>query len=809
MFWIFAIVLALLAVRPVRAVLAVAWEAPFAWLVPLVAAALVAFAPMMPDMIAALGDGDDPGPMIGFAAIVLLLGLTGWHWMRAVLAARYGAKSEQDWQRQYPTAAHELGLRPGEAYAIRWAPRLSVVLASFISLAAVAGAYDLGNGVLSLDALILAVPPVLGPILLDLRRRWVGQGPTRPPLSAFGYGPTWRAWWTLIPSHLGALLRGAPLGLGFALVLLAAVPVWMLWIAWAPEALPPAPTAAILSLALLVGPLSVLHALIARVPVAPRAIAFLTVLAMLFVVSWDPPGLYAVRGVAGEVVASRPDLPTALAAWRAECGRDGTAESPAPVFIVAAEGGASRAALWTLAALRRLDAVTDGEFGRRLFALSGVSGGSLGVATYAAVQAAAPGNDGCGVNWGSASAAAAIARVAEADYLKPVVAAYFLTDTLRRLLPVGAALAPLGTDGLPDRAAALEASFEQGWRGAGLGAPHFLGVRAAQSPHLLMNGTDVASGRRLITSTIAFGQQGDGVEARTGDVLFADAEDLLVLLGTNVRLATAVTNSARFPYISPAGRFVRAPDGAHGSMGVGSFGRVRQAGCEIAALLSRGVGEAACAVGARGGQVVDGGYFENFGAATALELARKIEKLSGSRLRSVVVVISNSGEAPKADQDARTLTCTRRGVLPTVSGEGYGARYGNEVLAPISGLYAIRSAHGLAALHALRRELCDADPDSPDGALRLVHLSLPKPDPGLGEAAPMNWVLNERTRAFMLGKAFDTAPLDAPAWTPFNAGQAGLLCGKALGLACGRGGTPPPIGTRAGSAEAATATPPR
>ncbi len=63
--------------------------------------------------------------------------------------------------------------------------------------------------------------------------------------------------------------------------------------------------------------------------------------------------------------------------------------------------------------------------------------------------------------------------------------------------------------------------------------------------------------------------------------MFLDSLDALHVLGKDVRASTAAHNSARFSYVSPAG-----------DLGNGN------------------------------GSVIDGGYFENYGALSALELAR-------------------------------------------------------------------------------------------------------------------------------------------------------------------------------------------
>lgn len=273
-------------------------------------------------------------------------------------------------------------------------------------------------------------------------------------------------------------------------------------------------------------------------------------------------------------------------------------------------------------------------------------------------------------------------------------------------------------------------------------------------PHLLLNGTDVGSGKRVITSTIRWTPQ---------DPLFPDSADFIGLVSHDIRMATAVTNSARFPFISPAGRFISA--GASGSTAY---------------------------------QIIDGGYFENYGARTAWELARAIEDLDAAdptlRVVPVVVVVSNDLDAdqpPRAQGgECRTMLedVAENGSQVTVSCDDPQPRETCAVtqragmseslkpqdltvlpqsMAPIFGLAATRSAHGRDALNILRRDFCrvtSSESDQP--SVRLIHIALPKPDPDKGEAAPMNWVLNSAACDYMLNKA---------PWLPFNLHQAARL----------------------------------
>lgn len=259
----------------------------------------------------------------------------------------------------------------------------------------------------------------------------------------------------------------------------------------------------------------------------------------------------------------------------------------------------------------------------------------------------------------------------------------------------------------------------------------------------------------MITSTIRWSPR---------EALFPDSGDFIQLAAHDVRMATAVTNSARFPFISPAGRFVSAgPSGA-------------------------------------AYQIIDGGYFENYGARTAWELARAIEDLNAQDpsldVIPIVVVISNDLDAeqpPRAkngecrtmleDTHANgtqvTIGCddprpTERCVARQLAGMASGLKPQDQTIvpqsmAPIFGLAATRTAHGRDALNILRRDFCRAQTgEEDDPKVRMIHVALPRPDAARGEAAPMNWVLNPQACDYMLNKA---------PWLDFNRGQAARLKG--------------------------------
>ena len=214
-------------------------------------------------------------------------------------------------------------------------------------------------------------------------------------------------------------------------------------------------------------------------------------------------------------------LEQAFDAWWNDVGSK--SPQPAPLVLVATAGGASRAAYWTAEVLGQLEAAYPG-FHRQVFAISSVSGGSLGAVVYRGLlnNLTAPGQqavtDCKGGRVTSKTLFLCGRDIIDNDFLAPAFLTGLYADLTQRFLP-GALL--------PDRAAALERSWEQAWhevlrRSPGLERPfHSLWPDGATwLPALLINGTSEKTGRRIITSNlqidtasfpdaIAFFRQGD------------------------------------------------------------------------------------------------------------------------------------------------------------------------------------------------------------------------------------------------------------------------------------------------------------
>jgi hypothetical protein len=152
------------------------------------------------------------------------------------------------------------------------------------------------------------------------------------------------------------------------------------------------------------------------------------------------------------------------------------------------------------------------------------------------------------------------------------------------------------------------------------------------TPALFLNATWVETGKRLIASNVQIVVAGAEED-------FADVEDAQRFFAPrSLALSTAAHMSARFTYVSPAGTLVKD-------------GKVH-------------------------GRVVDGGYFENSGATTTLEVLLTIDQLAledkrWKKVDPIVIHISNEPvdprPAPKRCEPRRRIRPLRHGTGSTKS----------------------------------------------------------------------------------------------------------------------------------------------
>lgn len=211
-----------------------------------------------------------------------------------------------------------------------------------------------------------------------------------------------------------------------------------------------------------------------------------------------------------------------------------------PLYLVSAEGGGIRAAYWSAVVLAELDSKTKGEFRKHVFALSGVSGGSLGIATFAT---------------------AAMRNKVKPDELAPLFRRYFANDFLSPLIAHLMIAEPLRVifgewSHVESRDRAFEEALAQDWKlvsGNDDFSRPFLETFCTNYrdcsehffPVIWFNSTIVETGLRGVISNISVYP----LAPTASDLL---ASDLVARRNLDrITVAEAVHLSARFPFISP------------------------------------------------------------------------------------------------------------------------------------------------------------------------------------------------------------------------------------------------------------------
>lgn len=226
------------------------------------------------------------------------------------------------------------------------------------------------------------------------------------------------------------------------------------------------------------------------------------------------------------------------------------AAPPRPIYVNA-HGGGLRAATFTAQLLARADDVSCGRFGEQVAAFSGVSGGSLGIATYLVARQEHMQRGGWPASCVDNPIVAAtpltdiVVRALVQDHLSPTVARMLSVDA-----PHLPGWSPARGQALLDSwQSALVDSLEQAGQGAVPAKPvafaRPLGALTGGMKHpvaVYFNATDADTGH-----IVWFSNQGGGlVRARFGEKPEA--------VPAGFTVGQAVLHSARFPIVSPAGK---------------------------------------------------------------------------------------------------------------------------------------------------------------------------------------------------------------------------------------------------------------
>ncbi|MEN8041800.1 MAG: hypothetical protein ABFR95_09885 [Actinomycetota bacterium] len=306
-----------------------------------------------------------------------------------------------------------------------------------------------------------------------------------------------------------------------------------------------------------------------------------------------------------------------------------------PIVFVASSGGGLRAAVWTsyvmdcvFGSARGGDSTCSSDPAvngtRSIIVTSGVSGGSLGLASYFGSQVQQLDSE----DW--------VKQRLGDDYLAAPMAWLLFVDTPRSFIGFGPQIR--------DRADVLEKAFEGSWQERDTDGFLSRGIFELWRdepiiPPMVFNGTSVPDPCRFNASVLkatahdpddtctslgAFEGQDTGVHSTAALSATKDLADYLCD-DQDIRVSTALLLSARFPVVTPSGRI-------GGNLDV-------------------------CGEGPRDAYVVDGGYFEGSAAGTINELwdsiRANVDEYNGSAQNGSCIVpfliqIDNGYEATAA-----------------------------------------------------------------------------------------------------------------------------------------------------------------
>jgi hypothetical protein len=772
-------------------------------------------------------------PTIAFHLALAFLAFSSWFWSRALLAAEHGVPDNQ--------ASRDNPKSFGNYAAYRLVPRLIFALAVLIGLV-----IGIRSGAWFNLVYLLAWAIPLGMLLVF--RTSMGIGRRRFAL------PAWvRTISAPLPPvvqnrsayrRLAILAASAPISPTLLLGLLALAMTLFLWGSFGGilglPGLPAfaadifaGPSVGLVALALIMAPLSVLTFifdgvngwatrraiatdnswwLLIRHP--PVLIALLGwILIMPTVVS-----LHSVRIVQPQQALvgppERADLNTMFQDWAETCYLPSGEVQP---IILALSGGATRAGIWGERVLSEVEEATSGT-GPQIFAVTSVSGGSLGAAAYFSALAAMPDRERCRLGQPNPARQAQLQVLAapqlSEDALGPAIAGALLNDIPRAIF----ALILPDKHGRPDdddRAAALEHGFEHLWKEVSrqyrpdhliaFSAPYLSlfyeddrGTLRPGMPVWIGNGTDSATGSRLLTTPFR----------SSATWPFLAAKDVLGILQADVPISTAVNNTARFPYLDPVGELW--PLDISGDTKPFRLNHVPQ---------TNGAAY----------EIQDGGYFDNDGLQTAMDLATWLREDGPALLRAtwrmpgdgeltvdpIIVLATSDGDAIPVETIPRCRPLDDDPVAPSESDRPV------QALAPPLSLYNLRAGHAAVLIRQVRDAFCPAPSPSAyrcdsttglpirctnlDGVgQRFFHFYLPADGT---HPIPLNWILSEGTARFIWNDAMQQAGNAEESWLMHRAFEKNQLRQKAPGQAkpplLGSALVPPPpviypaLGTRA------------
>jgi glycerophosphoryl diester phosphodiesterase len=434
---------------------------------------------------------------------------------------------------------------------------------------------------------------------------------------------------------------------------------------------------------------------------------------------------HQIRRVDNNPAPQIPDLNTAFTDWlNNRCDRNPDPNVPYPVFIVSAEGGGSRTAYFTSLVLSAIQD-RNPQFAHHLFGISGVSGGSVGGTVFAALtDKYVQRNPGAPCTFANKQNMQSMTNaILGQDLLSPVLAGALYPDLIQRFLfwPVARF----------DRARALEDGLGQAWFKA-TGSRDFSRAHSfyelsnnfanRSTPALFLNTTQVETGQRMVVSSLALSTKDGAADDNLSGLLSIGRIPKIV--SPNLSLATAAFLSARFPVITPPG----------------SIGPKNERS-----------------------RYVDGGYFENSGTATLIDLIFALPLDQNSQQK----------DSTQQPQQKIKLIVINIGTDPVDL--KYSSRGIGEITGPIVALLNTRSARGDSATNQLGTVVNKINTRQGNSA-EIVHFQADQNDLRL----PTGWLLSEQALQNMqcqLGIAADNSQNQCSVLSPKPA-TGSRVCGN-------------------------------
>lgn len=359
--------------------------------------------------------------------------------------------------------------------------------------------------------------------------------------------------------------------------------------------------------------------------------------------------------------AKREFLADHFKSWLREVKKKYTTDSnqTIPVFFIAAEGGALRTGAFTALLLAKLQDSFP-AFKNNIYCYSTVSGGTLGANFFNSLhEDPEAGNP--------AAYSKTTIRFFEIDYLSAVTGKLVFGEPLNYFIPAHIAKF--------DRAIALENSWERGWEQA-TNKPHeknafsnsFENNNQTNMPALFINTVEAETGLPCVWSNTVL----------DSNISLAASRDLRTKYQVSLSYATAINLSTRFPIISPAAMF-------HYKINKKDSTRLHY---------------------------VDGGYFENKGQETLLQVIEAIGLKKYPGVKPYIIQFNFSEEDNSGSR---------------------GIRFANDVTEIIKGIYNTRNGRVLLATQQMKKYVAENFSDK-----QLINLSLDLSQ----KKFPMNWVLS-------------------------------------------------------------------